>query len=201
MPMPSQAWRRTSSFVCALLMVGSPLLASCTSPGETDARGGATQAAGQTPAAAPQAPFTPADACALLTKAEVESVTGKKVLDPLKEESDQLVTCSFGDPDVPQVAGRALSQVLELSVMTGREGAYYKGAVAQVHDGFKQFRENAGEVQTVSGLGEDAYWDGTFRTLFVVTGKYLLDLKVDTGRNDLAVAKAAASKALARLPH
>ncbi len=196
--------RRVAHILSALLAIGVPFLAACNSAdrpaGPDAARPGVSQAdpAQPTPAAS-QAPFAPADACALLTKADVESLTGKKALDGRKEQADQLVTCAFDDPTSPQVAGRALSQVMTVSVMTGREGAYYKGAVAQVHDAFQQFRESAGGVQSVTGIGEDAYWNDTLRTLTVVKDKYLLTIDVDAGDENLAAAKSAATKALDRL--
>jgi hypothetical protein len=136
----------------------------------------------------------------LLTKADVEDMAGKPVLDGRKEELAQLVTCSFGDPTAPQIAGRALSQVMTLSVMTGQEGAYYAGAVAQAKDSFLMARKNAAAAEAVSGLGEDAYWDSILHKLAVVKGKYLVDVDVESGGDGLKIAKAAAAKALDRLP-
>jgi hypothetical protein len=187
------------------LIIGLPLLASCTSSNDSREKAGTgAQPATQTGApasgqAATRAPVVPVDACALLTKADVEGMAGKKVLDGRKEEIAQLVTCAFGDPSAPQVGGRALSQILTLSVMTGDEGAYYKGATAQVKDTFEIGRKNAADAAAQSGLGDDAYWDSVLHKLSVVKGKYLVEANVEAD-GGLKLARAAVTKSLERLP-
>jgi hypothetical protein len=151
-------------------------------------------------AAAPPAPFVPLDACTLLTKAEVEALAGKPVMDGRKEEAGPLVACIFGDPTAPKVGGRPVSQVLTLSVMTGQEGAYYAGATAQVKDAHEMARKNAAAAETVAGFGDAAYWDKILRKLSFVKGKYLVDVNVQSGDDRLALAKAVATKALEKLP-
>jgi hypothetical protein len=192
--------------IWTLLFIASPLVAAgCGSASDTERPAAAVSEAAQsgpaaTAATASQAPFAPVDACALLTRSDVESLAGKKVLDGRKEEVAELVTCSFGDPEAPQIAGRALSQVLTLSVMTGRDGSYYAGAVAQAKDSFQMARKNAANAQPVSGLGDDAYWDSVLRKLSVLKGKHLVDVDVESGSEALKLATAAATKALERLP-
>jgi hypothetical protein len=127
----------------------------------------------------------------------VEALAGTAVLEPQKEELANLVTCSFGDPEAPKMAGRALSQILTLAVFTGEEGAYYAGPEAQAKDTFETSRKNAASAESVSGLGEDAFWDGTLHTLHVYKGKYELSADSDKG---LDFARSASEKALARLP-
>ena len=176
--------------LCALVLLGG-----CGSPGDTEsATSTPTKAASQ---AAPKTPFVPVDACTLLTKAEVEALAGATVLEPQKEELANLVTCSFGDPESPRLAGRALSTILTLAVFTGEEGAYYAGPEAQAKDTFATARRNAASAQTVSGLGEEAFWDDTLHTLHTYKGKYYLSADSDKG---LDFAKSAAEKALAKLP-
>jgi hypothetical protein len=70
------------------------------------------------------------NACALFTKAEIEKLTGRSVLEPVEEKAAELSTCSYGDPGSPMVGGRSLSKVAVLSVFTGGN-AYYAGPVAQ----------------------------------------------------------------------
>jgi hypothetical protein len=184
----------------AVLIAGPLLLAGCGSGGETE-KPAAAPAAAQSSAPAPaQAPYVPVDACTLLTRADVEGMAGKKVLDGRKEELGELVICSFDDPEAPQVGGRALSQILTVSVMTGREGSYYAGPAAQAKDSFAMARKNAAQPEAVSGLGEDAYWDSILRKLSVVKGKYLVDVGVQSGGDPAKLARAAATKALERLP-
>lgn len=165
---------------------------------ETSSGTDASSPAGK--ASASTAPFVPLDACSLLTRADVEAIAGKTVLDGRKEEVANLVSCSFGDPSAPQVGGRSLGQVLTLSVMTGQEGTYYAGAVAQAKDAYLTARKNAGSVEAISGLGEDAYWDNVLHKLSFVKGRYLVDVDVESEGDSRKVARAAATKTLERLP-
>lgn len=151
-------------------------------------------------AKASAAPFVPLDACSLLTRADVEAIAGKTVLDGRKEEVANLVTCSFGDPSAPQVGGRSLGQVLTLSVMTGQEGTYYAGPVAQAKDAYLTAKKNAGSVEAISGLGEDAYWDNVLHKLSFVKGRYMVDVDVESEGDRRTVARTAAMKTLERLP-
>jgi hypothetical protein len=172
----------------------------CTSGGETDKPAEGAPVAAK-PTAAAKTPFVPLDACTLLTKSDVESIAGKAVLDGRKEELGPLVSCGFGDPAAPQVEGRAISQVLSVSVMTGEDGAYYAGPVAQVKEAFQMARGNAASAEAVTGVGEAAYWDKILRKLSFVQGRYLVDIDVQSGDDSLKVARAAAAKALEKLPH
>jgi hypothetical protein len=156
-------------------------------------------ALGSRPAAAQAKPaFAPVDPCALLTKAEVEALVGRPVLAGAREQAANLVTCSFGDPDVPKIGGRPASQVLTIAAFTGQEGAYSGGPVAQARHAYETARRGAASSEPVAGLGEAAHWDKTFKTLAVLKGRHFLTIEVDGGT--VEVAKKAASKALARLP-
>ncbi len=147
--------------------------------------------------ASPKAPFVPLDACSLLTRAEVEALVGEPAMEPTKEVVANLVTCAFGDPESPKVGGRPLAQVLKLEVFTGEEGAYYAGPVAQARDAYETARENAGSSEAVTGLGENAYWDGTFKSLSALKGRYWITVEAEGG---LEAAKKAMAKAMERLP-
>lgn len=194
----------SAAFQKFVLVFASSLLAACGPATDTEKPAAAQSApASSAPpaAAAPaQAPFVPVDACTLLTKADVEGLAGKPVMDARKEELGPLVTCSFDDPTAPKMAGRALSQVLTLSVMTGQEGAYYAGAIAQAKDVFLTAKKNAAKAEAVTGLGDDAYWDSMFSKLSVVKGRHFIDVDVESDGDALKVARAAATKALERLP-
>jgi len=155
-------------------------------------------AAAQKPAPAASTP--PVNACALLTKADVESVAGKSVAAGRKEDAGPLTTCAYDDPTAPQVGGRGISQVLTLAVMTGEAGAYYKGPTSQAKDSFEIARKNSASDETVTGLGDVAYWDKILRNLNVASGRYFVTVGVESRADGLSVAKAAATKALAKLP-
>ncbi|MGE3844001.1 MAG: hypothetical protein AB7I50_20710, partial [Vicinamibacterales bacterium] len=119
---------------------------ACGSGSEPDAQSASPVTAGDAQGAKPAAampPTPPVDGCTLLSRADVETLTGASAQDGQKEQLDNLTTCSFGDPTAPAVGGRALSQVLVLSVMTGQEGAYFAGPVAQARDSFEMARKNA----------------------------------------------------------
>ena len=182
------------------LVVSSLLIGGCGSEAEKPAASAPAEQPGAAPKpSATATPFVPVDACTLLTKHDVEAIVGKPVLDGLKEEVGPLVSCSFGDPSAPQVAGRPISQRLTLSVMTGQEGAYYAGPAAQAKDSLEMARKNAGSPETVAGVGDGAYWDKTFSKLSFVKGKYLVDVDVESD-DGLAKAKAAATTVLEKLP-
>lgn len=192
--------RHSQGLLTATLLVIAVAFIGCgSSESSPSANAPATPApAAQKPAAA--APTPPVDACALLTKVDVEGVAGKSVLAGRKEEAGPLTTCAFGDPTAPQVAGRPISQVLTLAVMTGEPGAYYKGPTSQAKDALEIARKNSASDETVTGLGDVAYWDKILRDLNVASGRYLVTVGVESRDDGLAVAKAAASKVLAKLP-
>jgi hypothetical protein len=149
--------------------------------------------------ASPKAPFTPVDACSLLTRPEVEALVGRPVMEPRKEQAANLVTCSYGDPAAPKVGDRPLSQVLTLSVFTGEEGAYHAGPVAQAKDSYEMARKNAASAEAVDGLGDGAHWDKTLRTLSVYRGRLWITAEVEADAG-VEVAKKVIGKALERLP-
>lgn len=153
------------------------------------------------PSSEPQAqtkgPVAPVDACSLLSKGEVEALMGELALAGVGERAANLATCSYGDPEAPKIAGRPASQILVLAVLTGQEGAYAAGPVAQARDSFETARRNAASSQAVAGLGDAAYWDETFKTLGVHRGRYFVSAEVKAG---LDAAKKVLAKALARLP-
>jgi hypothetical protein len=191
----SQGLLITALFVIAVAFIGC---GSSESSPSANAQPATPAPAAQKPAAA--APTPPVDACALLTKGDVEGVAGKSVLAGRKEDAGPLTTCAFDDPTAPQVGGRGISQVLTLAVMTGETGAYYKGPTSQAKDSFEIARKNSASDETVTGLGDVAYWDKILRNLNVASGRYFVTVGVESRADGLSVAKAAATKALAKLP-
>jgi len=193
-----QALFATSLLAIAVAVIGCGSSESAPAANAQPATPAAAGAAAQKPAAAAAAP--PVDACALLTKPDVESVAGKSVVAGRKEDAGPLSTCAFDDPTSPQVGGRGISQVLTLAVMSGEAGAYYKGPNSQAKDSLEIARKNSASDETVTGLGEVAYWDKILRNLNVASGRYFVTIGVESRSDGLAVAKAAATKVLAKLP-
>ena len=182
----------------SLLVIAAALIGCSSSESSSSANAQPATPAAQKPA--PAAPVPPVDACALLTKADVEGVTGKSVLPGRKEDAGPLATCAFDDPTAPQVGGRGTSQVLTFAVMSGEAGAYYKGATSQARDSLDIARKNSASDEPVTGLGDVAYWDKILRKLYVASGTYFVTVGVESRDDGLTVAKAAVTKALSKLP-
>jgi hypothetical protein len=140
------------------------------------------------------------DACSLLTKEEVEEATGRKVLTPLLEKAANLATCYYGNRESPILNNRPLDSIIKVGLTVGIEGQYYAGPVAQVRDIYEMARKNAASARAVDKLGDDAYWDETFKTLNILRGKYLLDISVSPDAGGLDIATGIAAKILSRLP-
>jgi hypothetical protein len=181
----------------ALLVLAALFLPAC--GGGDSVKGKPAQTPPPSTAAAPKTPFSPVDACSLLTKPEVEALVGKAVMEPRQEQAANLVTCAYGDPAAPKIGDRPLTQVLTLAVFTGEEGAYYAGSVAQAKDAYEMARKNAASSEAVSGLGESAYWDKTFHSLTAHQGRYWISVDVE-GDAGIEIAKKLLGQALARLP-
>jgi hypothetical protein len=126
------------------------------------------------------------DACTLISKAEIERLTGKSLLEPVEEKAAELSICSYGDPESPMVGGRPLSKVAVLSVFTGGN-AYYAGPVAQAAAIFEMAEKSAGGAERVSGLGERAHWAG--KTLRALRGPYMIEVEVDVEKDSRKIAE------------
>jgi hypothetical protein len=190
---------RTHLDVRALaLAMAACLTASCGGGG--DAPGSQTTddpAADQAAAQSAAAAVEPAKACSLLTKAEVEAATGRTTLDPIAEDMAEFSSCAFGDPDSPMLGGRPIGKIVSISVMSGSTG-YYAGPLEQVREVFDMAAKNAGGVEEVSGLGDAAHWAAG--TLRVRQGPYMIDLEVDSEKDDRAISEQLVRTALGRLP-
>jgi len=104
-----------------------------------------------------------------------------------------LSTCSFGDPSAPLVGGRSISQIASMSVFAGTSG-YYAGPVAQAREAFETGRNNAASVEPVNGLGDDACWDRTLRTLNVLEVRFELEVTIASDAGGLDQARSIALK-------
>jgi hypothetical protein len=165
-------------------------------PAADSAAGQQARAATAVPPAAGRASVQQVKACTLFTRAEIEKATGRTVLEPAEAGAAELSTCSYGDPDSPKLAGRSLSNIVEMSVFSGGNG-YHAGPVAQANDAFEIALRNAGEVTPVTGLGDKAHWAG--KTLRILRGAYLIEIEVDAGDGSRQVAERLAATAVGRL--
>ena len=194
--------RRTGSiWHGSILLVLAMSLIAC---GKSDAPDAAKPTEQPSPAAATSAKAAPpiVKACSLATTAEIEAATGHQAMDPVEEASlDRASNCSFGEPGTPMMAGKPMSNVAEISVITGGDD-YYAGPVAQVNAIFDMAAKNAGEVEVVEALGERAHWTPgpPFYTLRVVQGPYLVEVSVDPDFGGRQAAEQIARNALQELP-
>jgi len=177
------------------IALGALLLVACgggSSDNGTSTTAPTTKAGASTTAAKPAATAqsqAQIDACKLLTKAEVEAASGATIGEPKPESAANLYTCRFEDTAPPNIP------VVAVSVLAGiRDG--------DAKEVFDMAKKNGNDPQTVSGLGEDAFWDDVLHSLNVVKGNYLLSVDVNLleGGDPQAVAKTMAGKALGRLP-
>jgi hypothetical protein len=79
-----------------------------------------------------------------------------------------------------------------LSVLTDELPNQSKGT-------FEIAKSNAAEVQLVSGLGEQAFWDKVVRVLRVVKGNHLVEASLGSDLGGLDTARAIMEKMLAKL--
>ena len=135
------------------------------------------------------------DACSLLSKAEIEAITGRAALESREERAAELSICVYGDPESPKIGDRPLIDIAKLSVFSGGSG-YYAGPLKQAQDGFDMIERNAGDVTPVEGIGERAYWTGG--TLRALRGAYFIEVEVDGDSREMA--EKIAMQLLAKIP-
>jgi hypothetical protein len=132
------------------------------------------------------------DTCGLFTQGEVEAMLRRSVLAGEKDQAATLATCSYGNPATPVVNGKPTDVLLVLSVLTDELPNQSKGI-------FEIAKSNAAEVQMVSGLGEQAFWDNVGRVLRVVKGNHLVEASLGSDLGGLDTARAIMEKMLAKL--
>lgn len=133
------------------------------------------------------------DACALLTQAEIQALIGRSAMKGQKSDVAELSSCTYGNPQAPVLNGQPTDVLVKIAVFNGERPG-------QAKDAHEIARKNAAEVQPVTGLGEQAYWDGILRTLSVVKGNRGVGVNVGSDLGGLKTARAIAEKVLAKLP-
>jgi hypothetical protein len=175
------------------ILIGVACVAACGGGGsETREDAPARSAPIETQAARPTAPRV-VDACGLLTKAEVESLLHRAVLEGRKDQAATLSTCGYGNPTAPLVNGIATDTLLTVSVLTDELPNQSKGI-------FEIARTNASDAEVVNGLGDQAFWDNTIRELHVLKGNHLAEVTLGSDLGGLQTARPIMERMLAKLP-
>jgi hypothetical protein len=154
---------------------------------------------GQPAAASP----APADACALLTNADIEAVLGEPVKErkPGTQATGGLLTsqCFFGTSTARSVSLTATraSAAGGRSTVTPRE--YWR---RQFHRP-EQENERDTRARPIAGVGEEAYWTGNrfAGALYVLRGDAFLRISVGGIQDEEARIAAAKALALAAVKH
>lgn len=128
------------------------------------------------------------DACELVTQDEVETAIGTAVVAGEPQQAANLYTCKYSDPEAPIFGLAGVAVFVADNDDDARE----------IYDLAKS---NAAEVEEVTGVGEEAYWDAILNTMQVVDGRYELSIDVSSDVEDqIAAATAIAQAAIGRLP-
>jgi len=139
------------------------------------------------------------DACTLVTKAEIEAVTKRKVSDPVPVPTGNMSMCTFGDPE-----GNAPLGLVKLTAVHAGGPGPAKSIYEVVTTDPKEKREPVQGVGEAASLNNDEYASH----LFVLKGVYTLEVNVNLAdkslKRDANAEKAAAieiaTKAVAKLP-
>lgn len=127
----------------------------------------------------PNIVYQPTKACDLLTPEKAQSILGEKMKgvdsnDPVIKGNTAISKCGYND--LNPTAGQL--KVLAVGVQSGIND---KG-VAQNKAGFKQSQKGK-TVETVKGLGEDAYFDPVTGSLHILDGKRWVILNYGYGES------------------
>ena len=171
---------------CFVLLVAPLGLASCGS--DTDTAVTRRPSVVTTPEARP----TAVSACTLLTQEEAAAILGESVEKPTNSAMGGTVSnCNWMTPSLHMVG------ILVRLAATREEAETVR------NEAHRQSKSLSGvDPQDVAGLGKNAYWaGGNINQLNVFKGNYWLIITANKGKatENLALAKAVAEKALARL--
>ena len=132
-------------------------------------------------------------ACSLFTKAEIETLVGRPVMEGRQNDVAEFSVCEYGNPEAPVINGTRTDVTLNLSIFNGTRPN-------QAKDVYDIARRNAAGADAVNGLGNEAFWDDGLRTLYVVKGNYLVEVMVTSDVGGLKPAQPIAQQSLAKLP-
>jgi len=146
---------------------------------------------------------TPAEACALLTSAEIEAVLGESVKErqPGTQATGGLLTsqCFFGTS-----TARSVSLTVTRANPAGRSTLSPRAYWRQQFHRDEHEKDRDTEARLIAGVGEEAYWTGNrfAGALYALRGDLFLRISVGGIRDEqarIATAKAMALAALKRL--
>jgi hypothetical protein len=146
---------------------------------------------------------TPAEACTLLTSAEIEAVLGEPVKErkPGTQATGGLLTsqCFFGTS-----TARSVSLTVTRANAAGRSTQTPRAYWRQQFQSPEHEKERDTQARPIAGVGEEAYWTGNrfAGALYVLRGDTFLRISVGGIRDEqarIAAAKALALAALKRL--
>ncbi|HZQ37974.1 MAG TPA: hypothetical protein VFD32_18745 [Dehalococcoidia bacterium] len=123
-----------------------------------------------------------------MTQAEAEAVLGGAAAGARRQRSALLDQCRYA----PATPSADPTDAVTVQVFPGSGSAAW-----QLRR--DTFRQTDRTVQPVAGVGDDAFWVGDQRALFVTSRGAIFDVRVPSGPTALANAKALALKAAARL--
>jgi Protein of unknown function (DUF3558) len=165
------------------------LMAGCTPGISSGAGGNQPPQATQPPAAAssPQSSGLVIDACALLTRQDVETALGKSVGDPMPENFPGNYSCKYEAADLDNLS----INVIVYDTNKDAADAY-------------QMELDINKYTEVSGIGDRALRASPIFDITVLKGRYELSIGIFSSTGDeesnYQKAKTLAEKALARLP-
>ena len=185
--------------LCLLALGASLIAVGCKKESEVKPATEPSATASRTPSAAPAAPKpasgaamtgSPIDACSMLTKAEAEAATGRKLQDPTGKK-DAWSSCRFTLVDPP-------APIVDLDVIHAADAMMAKQM-------FQEFAKDEGPTEPAPGIGDTAYWNET-NVLRILKGSYVVIVNVSSEHMGVdkeperKAAKPIAEKILARLP-
>jgi hypothetical protein len=188
------AWCRNRSAAAVMMSVAvAALVAACGSSGHSSSaappasKPSPAKAASSAPAAAM---VSSANSCSVVTQSEASAALGQPVKAPLlgKATVEGGVACVFYGPDVPPGTSPDIGvpDSVRVVLVTGADARkWFDGYRAKVH------------AQPVSGLGDEAYYDG-YASISVLQGDAYVRIAVGIPDN-LSVEETLARDALPRM--
>lgn len=133
--------------------------------------------------------------CALVTKSEVESILGEPVGEAERvPQAGRVITCQY------KVTSESRIKAVQITLIQTPLTEESARSIDKVFNDYKEEAKQSNiQVQQISGIGEDALWNGE-ALLFVKKGKYV-QVKLTSLDKPLSleIAKALAIKSLSRL--
>ncbi len=185
---------RRPALIATAAAIGA-LAAACSSAPAAPSSPPSGHSASTAPASsAPAAPATQAagkpTSCTVITQSEASAALGQPVKPPIRGKAyvEGGVACVFNGPNVPPGASPDIpyGDTVRVVLVTGPKAKKY----------FNDYRSKV-NAQSVSGLGDAAYYDG-FASISVLKGNAYVRIAVGIA-NNLSAEKALAADALPRM--